>query len=129
MVFPLRGADGQFRQFLTRIMPMKDADGQVIQWFGTNTDITDAQRAEEALRQSEAGLAEAQRIAHLGNWEWDIVRNELTWSDEVYRIFGLAPQEFRPTYEDFLKFYSSRRFDGSESSVGRGNKVREVWPL
>jgi PAS domain S-box-containing protein len=53
MVFPLRGGDGQFRQFLTRVMPMKDADGQVIQWFGTNTDITERQRAEEALRESE----------------------------------------------------------------------------
>ena len=52
MVFPLRGSDGQFRQFLTRVMPMKDADGQVIQWFGTNTDITERQRAEEALRRS-----------------------------------------------------------------------------
>ena len=52
MVFPLRGADGQFREFLTRVMPMKDSDGQVIQWFGTNTDITERQQAEEALRRS-----------------------------------------------------------------------------
>ena len=52
MVFPLRGADGQFREFLTRVMPMKDSDGQVIQWFGTNTDITERQHAEEALRRS-----------------------------------------------------------------------------
>jgi PAS domain S-box-containing protein len=52
MVFPLRGADGQFREFLTRVMPMKDADGRIIQWFGTNTDITERQQAEEALRHS-----------------------------------------------------------------------------
>ncbi|MHB9072283.1 MAG: response regulator [Desulfobaccales bacterium] len=52
MVFPLRGKDGQFRPFLTRVMPMKGADGQVIQWFGTNTDITDRQQAEEALKQA-----------------------------------------------------------------------------
>jgi PAS domain-containing protein len=44
MVFPLRGGDGQFRPFLTRVMPMKDADGEVLQWFGTNTDITEHQR-------------------------------------------------------------------------------------
>jgi PAS domain S-box-containing protein len=49
MVFPLRGGDGQFRQFLTRVMPMKDADGRVIQWFGTNTDVTERQQAEEEL--------------------------------------------------------------------------------
>ena len=41
MIFPLRGADGEFRPFLTRVMPLKDASGQVIQWFGTNTDITE----------------------------------------------------------------------------------------
>ena len=52
MVFPLRGADGRFREFLTRVMPMRDSDGRIIQWFGTNTDITERQQAEEALRRS-----------------------------------------------------------------------------
>jgi two-component system, NarL family, sensor histidine kinase UhpB len=62
------------------------------------------QRAEEALRRSEASLAEAQRIAHLGSWERDIPQDFLSWSDEVYRIFGLAPQELCPTYQTFLSF-------------------------
>ncbi|MFQ6053992.1 MAG: response regulator, partial [Candidatus Bathyarchaeia archaeon] len=43
-------------------------------------------RAEKELRRSEASLAEAQRIAHLGNWDWNIVTNQLFWSDEIYRI-------------------------------------------
>ncbi len=50
MVFPLRGADGQFRPFLTRVLPVKDAAGQVTQWCGTNTDITAQQAVENALR-------------------------------------------------------------------------------
>ena len=54
MEFPLRGADGIFRPFLTRGFPLKDAAGNVLQWFGTNTDITDLKRAEMALRESEA---------------------------------------------------------------------------
>ena len=58
--------------------------------------------SEHRLRVSEAKLAEAQRIAHLGHWDWDIVNNHLAWSDEIYRIFGLAPQEFEATYEAFL---------------------------
>lgn len=41
MVFPLRGADGRFRPFQTRVMPLKDAEGRVVEWFGTNTDITE----------------------------------------------------------------------------------------
>jgi PAS domain S-box-containing protein len=49
MVFPLRDADGVFRPFLTRVMPVKDAEGNVVRWFGTNTDITERKRAEEQL--------------------------------------------------------------------------------
>jgi PAS domain S-box-containing protein len=54
------------------------------------------------LRESEALLAQSQEIAHVGSWAFDVVRNQLTWSDEVYRIFGLRPQEFGATYEAFL---------------------------
>ncbi|MRR53375.1 MAG: PAS domain S-box protein [Deltaproteobacteria bacterium] len=56
-----------------------------------------------SLRQSEQRLARSQEIAHLGSWELDLVQNVLTWSDEVYRIFGLKPQEFCATYENFLE--------------------------
>jgi PAS domain S-box-containing protein len=53
MVFPLRGGDGVFRPFLTRVMPVKDGSGNVVRWFGTNTDISELRRTDEALRQSE----------------------------------------------------------------------------
>ena len=62
MEFPLRGADGTFRQFLTRGFPLKDAAGNVLQWFGTNTDITDRKKAEMALREIEARLKVAEAI-------------------------------------------------------------------
>lgn len=65
-------------------------------------DITELKRVAEVLQQSERQLARAQEIAHLGSWELDLVNNRLTWSDEVYRIFGLKPQEFGATYEAFL---------------------------
>ena len=65
-------------------------------------DITQRKRAEEALRENEQRLNRAQEIAHLGSWELDLITNRLTWSDEVYRIFGLQPQEFGATYEAFL---------------------------
>jgi PAS domain S-box-containing protein len=57
---------------------------------------------EQALRLSSSRLVEAQRIAYLGNWDWDIAKNTLWWSDEVYRIFGLRPQQFGATNEAFL---------------------------
>ena len=58
---------------------------------------------EAALRKSAEGLAKAQMIAHVGSWEWNIVTNEMTWSDEIYRIFGLYPQAFPASYEAFLR--------------------------
>ena len=59
-------------------------------------------QAEAALRESEDRLKRSEAIAHLGSWELDLVHNRLTWSDEVYRIFGLDPQAFGATYETFL---------------------------
>jgi PAS domain S-box-containing protein len=67
-------------------------------------DITERKRAEEALRRSEANLREAQRLAHLGNWESDLVAGTLWWSDEVYRIFGVKPEQFDGTREAFLEY-------------------------
>jgi PAS domain S-box-containing protein len=61
MVFPLKGKDGVFRPFLTRIEPVKNAEGRVARWFGTNTDITEAKRTEEELRRLTAELSEADR--------------------------------------------------------------------
>lgn len=59
-------------------------------------------QTEDALRESEAFLKRAQEIAHLGSWKLDLINNRLTWSDEVYRIFGLQPQAFGASYEAFL---------------------------
>ena len=58
MDFPLRGADGRYRQFLTRVLPLQDAEGHVVQWFGTSTDITERKQAEE---ERERLLAEVER--------------------------------------------------------------------
>lgn len=65
-------------------------------------DVTESRRAEQQLRASEARLRQAQRIARIGNWEFDVATHALTWSDEVYRIFGFEPQAFEATYEAFL---------------------------
>jgi len=67
MEFPLRGVDGSFRIFLTRVEPLKKADGEVVQWFGTNTDVTELKRAEEHVRRLNADLEErvVERTAEL----------------------------------------------------------------
>jgi len=67
MEFPLRGADGVFRAFLTRVMPLKDAEGRVTRWFGTNTDISERKRAEREIRRLNDELEQRvlQRTAEL----------------------------------------------------------------
>ncbi|MCL5422552.1 MAG: PAS domain S-box protein, partial [Nitrospirae bacterium] len=66
-------------------------------------DITERKLTEQALRTSEERLSKAQEMAHVGNWEWNIVTNELYWSKEVYRIYGLDPGHFVPTFDTVRK--------------------------
>jgi len=93
------------------------ADGRPYAVAGISTDITELKRSHEALVKSEESLENAQRIAHIGNWDLDIVANELRWSDEIYRIFGVAPQEFGATYEAFLGFVHPDDRDYVQSCV------------
>ena len=66
-------------------------------------DIGRQKRVEEALRESRATLAVAQRIASLGNWDWDLTTDLLVWSEEMYRIFAVDPDLFSPTHEWVLQ--------------------------
>ena len=67
-----------------------------------HAEIAARERVQGALRSSESRLLEAQALAHVGSWEWDIDRNELRWSDEVYRIYGVERGSFDVTYDAFL---------------------------
>lgn len=78
------------------------SDGRVRSVTGTMQDMTELRRTEEAWRRSERSLANAQRIAQIGSWEWDVLTGRLEWSRETYRIFGQHPDFFCPTIESFL---------------------------
>ncbi|HJV67257.1 MAG TPA: PAS domain S-box protein [Geomonas sp.] len=75
-------------------------------------DISDQKTVEQALRESEASLAVAQRIAGLGSWEWEINANTLQWSDELYHMFGVERGDFAPSYEWFLELIHPDDRDG-----------------
>ncbi|MGB9927006.1 MAG: PAS domain S-box protein [Methanosarcina sp.] len=66
------------------------------------TRTSELERAYNSLKENERRLSEAQRMAHIGYWDWDILNDKLYWSEEMYRIFGLAPQGFGANYGTFL---------------------------
>ena len=92
--------DGIHYGLITRFV-LKDKNGKKYAFCGVVTDITSLKRTEEELRKSEASLRDAQRIAHIGNWEWDIPNNYVHRSDEVFRIYGKPKEEFT-TAEDLI---------------------------
>jgi PAS domain S-box-containing protein len=79
------------RYYSVRFFPELDLGGSVVNVLGISRDVTERKRAEEQLKQSESQLAEAQRLAHIGSWVWDLRSNAVTWSEELYHIFGLQP--------------------------------------
>ena len=128
MEVPMRLPDGQVKWMRLHSRPRRLPDGRII-WDGVQIDITKHKQAEEnlkkvhdnleklveertaelekayiSLKESEKGLAEAQEMAHIGNWEWDIEADKAYWSEEMYRIFGRDPQELAPPYNEFLNY-------------------------
>src|SRR5579863_2605078 len=90
---------GEIRIVYSRGDLTRDESGRPYEMFGTCQDITERKRAEEELQvlsqdlqESKAWLEEAQRVAHIGYWVWDLETNQVIWSEETYRIFGLTPQ-------------------------------------
>ena len=75
------------RWFSMTVTPMKTERGGAVVM---HTNITERKRAETALHESEQNLLDAQSMAHIGNWSWDIKANKISWSDELYRIYGIA---------------------------------------
>jgi PAS domain S-box-containing protein len=76
---------------------------QELYFISSFIDVTERKQAQEALEKSEKILKQSQEMAHVGSWELDLKTGILTWSDEVYRIFGLKPQEVTVTYQTFIE--------------------------
>ena len=95
MVFPLRGADGEFRPFLTRVMPVCDGDGKVVRWFGTNTDITEQRKTEEALRHASEQRGLALEAAKLGAWDYRFDTGDVFWDERCRNMFGISERADR----------------------------------
>jgi len=95
--------NGEDRSYITVKFPIRDEQGEITSIAGIATDITERKKAEEELKKSKKFLVKAQAIAHIGSWEWDVVKNESFCSDELYRIHGLLPQQYNITFERFIE--------------------------
>jgi len=85
------------------ITALYDDDGNLRGFAKVTRDITERRIVTESLLEHERLLAETQRLARLGSWEWDIDSDRVTWSDEMFRIFGIDLDGFVPTYEAYLE--------------------------
>ncbi|HEX5336847.1 MAG TPA: PAS domain S-box protein [Gallionella sp.] len=97
---PITSSDGKTHFLHTKKTPYSQNGEQYL--IAVIRDITERKKSEDALRKSRESLAEAQRIGQMGSWELDLASNELTWSDEIYRIFDIDPALFGASYEAFL---------------------------
>jgi PAS domain S-box-containing protein len=93
MEFPLRGADGVFRSFLTRVQPLKDAAGLVIRWFGTNTDISALKMAEDALRESEERFRSYFELGLIGMAITSPTKGTIEVNEKICEILGYERSE------------------------------------
>jgi PAS domain S-box-containing protein len=98
-----RRFDGEFRWFLFRGSPLRDRLGNVAKWYGTNTDLEERKRAEDALRASEASLLEAQRLTRTCSWKHEILSGKVTVSAEGLAMFDIEPEDDASSSDFYFK--------------------------
>jgi diguanylate cyclase (GGDEF)-like protein/PAS domain S-box-containing protein len=122
----LSAIDRDGREFPVELSigPVRDANGVTFHAF--LHDISDRKESEAALRRGEMQLRgsrrrleQAQAIAQIGSWEWDVRTNKVTWSNELYRIYGLDPASFPATFEGYLERVHPDDQQRVQSTIGR----------
>jgi len=101
-IFRNRKKGGELCWESARISPIVNAAGKTTHYLAVKEDITERMLAEEAIRASELKLKNAQRYARMGSWTWNVKTNQLDWSDEMFRIFGVDKDTFTGSLEDVI---------------------------
>jgi PAS domain S-box-containing protein len=94
--------DGEFRFVRSMVEAIRNDQGVPIRLTGATQDVTEQVKARELLGESEQRLKNAERLANVGHWDWDLNSNQVVWSEGTFRIFG-QPRDYKPTYEDLLR--------------------------
>jgi diguanylate cyclase (GGDEF)-like protein/PAS domain S-box-containing protein len=119
--------DGRRVDVSISMSPIRDAAGAMVGAAAFTRDISMRIAAEERLRRSESQLAEAQALAALGSWEWDIIADQVTWSPELYRILGRDPDRFAATSEGY--FDSIHPSDRTQAELAVQDTLAHGQPL
>jgi PAS domain S-box-containing protein len=120
--------DGQVRFIRSISEVVKNEQGAPVRFVGTDQDITEQVKATELLRESEARLKSAERMAHVGNWIWDIKAKRVSCSEEMRRILGY-PEDYEPSYEEAFQMIAPEDRERAEEWVGtcltkkRGSRI------
>jgi PAS domain S-box-containing protein len=115
---------------------LQDAAGRVLQWFGTNTDITDRKQAEDALRESEERLTLALSAGRFATWDWRTPSGKVVWNDEHFRMLGYEVGAVTPSYQAWVERIHPEDRPAVESLFGQALKeggeyaaeFRSLWP-
>ncbi|MBD2609030.1 EAL domain-containing protein [Scytonema hofmannii FACHB-248] len=119
---------GQLKWLHFRSTPRQLEDGRVV-WDGLVVDVTDLKRAEETLRKSETLLEESQRVARLGNWEFDIPTGKITWSKQLFALFNRDPALLEPDYQENLQLYHPEDRKKLDQAIERAMSTGESYKL
>ena len=95
----------------------------------TQRNRMEQKKMAELIKQNEVALVEAQRIGHLGNWDWDMRTDKITWSEEYYRIIGFDPKKSPPGYEEHLKIYTPESAARLDEAVQKNIKTGEPYKV
>jgi PAS domain S-box-containing protein len=124
---PCQRKDGKAIWIETMAKPVKDSSGKPLFLISVKRDMTRRKQMQEAIERSQAQLAEAQQMAKLGSWEWDIESDRITWSEELYRIYGIKREEFPGTYGSYMQLVHPDDRDRHRAGVKRAFEERRSF--
>ncbi len=128
--YRMLASDGSWRWLRSRDMPFnRDQDGACRQILGFALDVTEQHRSEEELRRSRTHLEEAQRVAGVGSWEWDMASGTIFWSEELYRLNRRDPCLGPPSYQEMLQMYEPEYRLALQELVEAGVKEGRSYDL
>lgn len=129
IVYRLVWHDKSIRWVNTKGNAHRNDEGQVVRIFGTVQDITELMQIQEVLKESQAQLKEAYRLAHIGVWDWSAETDTVIWSDEIYNLAGCDPQQPAPSYAEHPKIYTPDSWNRFKAAIERARETGESYQI